>query len=100
MGIAMGISTGDWRGEEDSGAAAVVERVQLQHLQTDLCADIGYGLSDSITAGSLRAVRSPLSGEECRVHMDADEQCSAQRPPDPQATMAFFAVRTLGLAAD
>jgi hypothetical protein len=57
MGIAMGILTGDWRGEEDSGAA-VVERVQLQHLQTDLCADDnGYDLSDRITAGSLRACR-------------------------------------------
>ena len=77
MGIAIGISTGDWRGEEDSGAAAVVERVQLQHLQTDLCADIGYGLSDSITAGSLRAVRSPSSGEECRVHMlTSSVQCA------------------------
>ena len=30
-GIAMGISTGDWRG--DSGAA-VVERLQQQHLQS------------------------------------------------------------------
>jgi hypothetical protein len=58
MGIAMGISTGDRRGEEDNGAAVVVERVQLQHLQTDLCADNnGYDLSDRITAGSLRACR-------------------------------------------
>jgi hypothetical protein len=64
MGIAMGISTGDRRGEEDNGAAVVVERVQLQHLQTDLCADNnGYDLSDCITAGSLRAVRRPSSGE-------------------------------------
>jgi hypothetical protein len=69
MGIAMGILTGDRRGEENSGAAVVVEQVQLQHLQTDLCADIGYDLSDSITACILRAVRRPSSGERCRVHM-------------------------------
>jgi hypothetical protein len=100
MGIAMGILTGDRRGEEDSGAAVVVEQVQLQHLQTDLCADIGYDLSDGITACILRAVRRPSSGERCRVHMLTRRvQCATATRSDPQTTtMAFFAVRTLGLA--
>lgn len=90
----MGISTGDWRGVEDSGAAEVERLQQQQHLQTDLCADGGYDLSDIRQHHPWRTVCEPRTvvRRRCRVQI-----LPGNAVPQWPGDNGILAVRTLGL---
>jgi hypothetical protein len=84
----MGISTRDWRGEEDSGAAEV-DRLQQQdntYRPTFECADGGYDLSD---IRQHHPEPRTVVRRKCRVQMLTGSAANAQWPGGLQATMAF-----------